>query len=66
MVLGYTGAMYTVPLELKRLTVIGGRVTVVGVGGLILGGELCTKNPFLKQSLNTPTPGGISFFSGHH
>ena len=57
-------------LNERRLAVVGGRNSAVGVGGLTLGGELCSSFPpfllphFLFHSANTIVKtGGFSFFS---
>jgi FAD/FMN-containing dehydrogenase len=55
-------------LEPDNLTVIGGRVAAIGVGGLTLGG----KDPrshliqLLIRALTSCSIGGISFFSGKY
>ncbi|KAL8672240.1 MAG: hypothetical protein Q9168_003287 [Polycauliona sp. 1 TL-2023] len=52
-------------LDPMGLSVVGGRVADIGVGGLTLGGELFV--PYFNPSSNTDRDvGGISFFSGRH
>ena len=49
-------------LEKLGLTVVGGRVADIGVGGLTLGGEIIAV--FILVLLANSEAGGISFFSG--
>lgn len=52
-------------LEKHELTVVGGRVAGVGVGGLLLGGTYLRSAPSYSPPSNSLWLGGMSHFSNH-
>jgi FAD/FMN-containing dehydrogenase len=54
-------------LEKEGLMVVGGRLSEVGVGGLILGGKMVTLTDISSRCSNADVePGGISFYSNRY